>query len=155
MKSLKKLTLGRSMVEMIGVLAIIGILSIGSFQAYEYAVDSHEANQIITFVNSVVTNAQNRNVEYTDVDCAANFPLIQKEYPDQVETCHLWYQKGGAVSIALTFTKDTATRVVRMVTSRQNHMLHIADNIESRGEDEPLQAGFMVGETRRSVEILQ
>ena len=42
---------GRSMVEMLGVLAIIGILSIGGVTGYSYAMDKHCANQIIKDVN--------------------------------------------------------------------------------------------------------
>lgn len=39
--------LGRSMLEMIGVLAIIGLLSVGALFAYRYAVDKYQANEII------------------------------------------------------------------------------------------------------------
>ena len=38
---------GRSMVEMLGTLAIIGVLSIGGIMGYSYAVDKYHANQII------------------------------------------------------------------------------------------------------------
>ncbi len=42
---------GRSMVEMLGVLAIIGVLSIGGIMGYSYAVDKYHANQIMNDVN--------------------------------------------------------------------------------------------------------
>ena len=38
---------GRSMVEMLGVLAIIGVLSIGGIMGYSYAMDKYRANQTI------------------------------------------------------------------------------------------------------------
>ncbi len=38
---------GRSMVEMLGVLAIMGILSIGAIAGYRYAVDQYKANETI------------------------------------------------------------------------------------------------------------
>ena len=38
---------GRSMVEMLGVLAIIGVLSIGGISGYTYAMRSYRANEII------------------------------------------------------------------------------------------------------------
>ncbi|MBR5130538.1 MAG: hypothetical protein IKV03_04870 [Alphaproteobacteria bacterium] len=38
---------GRSMVEMLGTLAIIGVLSIGSIAGYSYGIDKHHANQTI------------------------------------------------------------------------------------------------------------
>lgn len=40
---------GRSMVEMLGVLAIIGVLSIGGIAGYRYAMDKNEAN---TYLNN-------------------------------------------------------------------------------------------------------
>ena len=38
---------GRSMVEMLGVLAIIGVLSIGGIAGYTYAMDRHYTNEIL------------------------------------------------------------------------------------------------------------
>ena len=38
---------GRSMVEMLGVLAIMGVLAIGGIIGYRYAVDKYNANEII------------------------------------------------------------------------------------------------------------
>ncbi len=46
---------GRSMVEMLGVLAIIGVLSIGGIAGYTIAMNRYRANEII--------------------DTAANWPL--------------------------------------------------------------------------------
>ncbi len=42
---------GRSMVEMLGTLAIMGVLSIGGIMGYSYAVDKYHANQIMNDVN--------------------------------------------------------------------------------------------------------
>ena len=42
---------GRSMVEMLGTLAIIGVLSIAGIMGYSYAVDKYHANQIMNDVN--------------------------------------------------------------------------------------------------------
>ena len=38
---------GRSMVEMLGTLAIIGVLSIGGIMGYSYGIDKHRANKTI------------------------------------------------------------------------------------------------------------
>ncbi len=43
--------IGRSMVEILGVLAVIGVLSIGGIQGYKYAMDKHRANDILNEVN--------------------------------------------------------------------------------------------------------
>ena len=42
---------GRSMVEILGVLAVIGVLSIGGIQGYRYAMEKHRANDIVNEVN--------------------------------------------------------------------------------------------------------
>ena len=42
---------GRSMVEMLGVLAIIGVLSIGGIAGYTMAMNRYRANEIIDAVN--------------------------------------------------------------------------------------------------------
>lgn len=44
---MKKLQSGRSMIEMLGVLAIIGVLSIGGLAAYNTAMDRNEANELL------------------------------------------------------------------------------------------------------------
>ncbi|MBR4931972.1 MAG: hypothetical protein IKZ02_02975, partial [Alphaproteobacteria bacterium] len=47
MLKIKIQEIGRSMVEMLGVLAIIGILSIGGVAGYRYAMDRHIANDVL------------------------------------------------------------------------------------------------------------
>ena len=51
----------RSMVEMIGVLAVAGVLSIGGVAGYRYAIDKMNANDIINEVRKrAVTASQQR-----------------------------------------------------------------------------------------------
>ena len=47
---------GRSMVEILGVLAVIGVLSFGGIQGYKYAMDKHRANDIVNEVNMRATD---------------------------------------------------------------------------------------------------
>ena len=42
---------GRSMTEMLGVLAVIGVLSIGGIQGYTYAMNKYRSNNILNEVN--------------------------------------------------------------------------------------------------------
>ena len=46
----KKSQSGRSMVEMLGVLAIIGVLSVGGIAGYSLSMRRHRANQIVDYV---------------------------------------------------------------------------------------------------------
>lgn len=47
MKNIKKNEQGRSMVEMLGVLAIIGVLSIGGIAGYTYAMNNYRTNELV------------------------------------------------------------------------------------------------------------
>ena len=38
---------GRSMVEMLGVLAVVGVLSVGGIAGYTYAMDKHKSNELL------------------------------------------------------------------------------------------------------------
>ena len=55
---MKKLQNGRSMIEMLGVLAIIGVLSIGGLAGYTMAMNRHRANQILDYVSRCGVAAQ-------------------------------------------------------------------------------------------------
>ncbi len=56
----KKSQSGRSMVEMLGVLAIIGVLSVGGIAGYSHSMRRHRANQIADFVakNALIVYGQ-------------------------------------------------------------------------------------------------
>ncbi len=47
----KKLESGRSMVEMLGVLAIIGVLSVGGIAGYSLSMRRHRANQVVDILS--------------------------------------------------------------------------------------------------------
>jgi len=51
MKKIKKNESGRSMVEMLGVLAIIGVLSVGGIAGYRMAMNKHHANEWLNDFN--------------------------------------------------------------------------------------------------------
>ena len=54
MKTIKNQS-GRSMVEMLGVLAIIGVLSIGGVAGYRYGMDQIAANKLMNFIQKFYT----------------------------------------------------------------------------------------------------
>ncbi len=49
---------GRSMIEMLGVLAIIGILSIGGLAGYSKAIEHYRINETINQITHIVTNTR-------------------------------------------------------------------------------------------------
>ena len=52
---------GRSMVEMLGVLAIIGVLSVGGIAGYTVAMNRYRANQILDMASKIAIIAQTMN----------------------------------------------------------------------------------------------
>ena len=48
---MKKNESGRSMVEMLGVLAIIGVLSVGGIAGYTMAMNRYRANEVVDMAN--------------------------------------------------------------------------------------------------------
>ena len=53
---------GRSMVEMLGVLAIIGVLSIGGIAGYTLAMNRYRANTLLDYVTRCVVTSQTKGV---------------------------------------------------------------------------------------------
>ena len=43
--------IGRSMLEMLGVLAVVGVLSVGGIMGYKFAMDKYQANQTVNDIN--------------------------------------------------------------------------------------------------------
>lgn len=71
-KTMTKIESGRSMVEMLGVLAIIGVLSIGGIAGYTMAMNRYRANEIIDTASklSVVAQTQSANPNGTAFDAS-------------------------------------------------------------------------------------
>ena len=53
---------GRSMVEMLGVLAIIGVLSVGGIMGYSYGMDKYRTNETINEINLRLTTLQTQTL---------------------------------------------------------------------------------------------
>ncbi len=64
MKNIKQEN-GRSMVEMLGVLAIIGVLSIGGIAGYTMAMNRYRANEILDAASKLSVVAQTTGVSGT------------------------------------------------------------------------------------------
>ena len=74
---MKKFQNGRSMIEMLGVLAIIGVLSIGGLAGYTMAMNRHRANQILDYVSRCAIAAQTKGDGYKieESNCGALLPI--------------------------------------------------------------------------------
>lgn len=75
---------GRSMIEMLGVLAIVGVLSVGGIAGYSKAMAKFNTNKAVDQVNMISTNirtmfSSQRDYSDVDVDTAIKANLIPAE----------------------------------------------------------------------------
>lgn len=77
---------GRSMIEMLGVLAIIGVLSVGSLSVIAKARQEHLSSQLLSQVNNLITEARKMSCDYEDgYQSYANMLFQSKAMPDGVQ----------------------------------------------------------------------
>lgn len=122
-KNIKIIQRGRSMVEMLGVLAIIGVLSIGGIAGYSKAMLQYKTNktadQIVQIVSGLRTLYSSQD-EY-DVSCpGAGCAILEKGHiaPDEMwEGDNLVNPFGGAVSVQTGDKKATGDNKAFTVSS--------------------------------------
>ena len=75
---------GRSMIEMLGVLAIVGVLSVGGIAGYKKAMTKFKTNNIVEEMLTIAANVKTltlRFKKYTNIDKVA---LKMKAVPDKL-----------------------------------------------------------------------
>ena len=84
-RNLKQQETGRSMVEIIGVLAIIGVLSVGGIAGYRYAMNQIAYNKVLDIFSKFelmyfteVSNWENSIFNVPDSELCDNYPSSQK-----------------------------------------------------------------------------
>ena len=106
---MKKLQQGRSMIEMLGVLAIIGVLSIGGLAGYTMAMNRHRANTILDYVSRCVVVAQT-NGDGSYLTTGACKDILGEEKPTFLETdASITTTAGGG---DITVEGDAATSAI-------------------------------------------
>ena len=68
---------GRSMIEMLGVLAIIGVLSVGGIAGYSKAMTKNKINKVVDSVSMIVTNIRTLYAQQTDYTNLDNNSAVQ------------------------------------------------------------------------------
>ncbi len=74
---------GRSMIEMLGVLAIVGVLSVGGISGYSRAMTKFKTNNTLDAMMTIASNIRTKSLsskDYTDIDKAA---IKMKLIPDK------------------------------------------------------------------------
>ena len=103
---------GRSMVEMLGVLAIIGVLSVGGIAGYSKAMTKFKINKTMDQVSMLVANIRTlysgqRNYSGLSTSTAVGFGIIPNEmYKDSSSLVNAF---NGTVTISVAGNLPTAT----------------------------------------------
>ncbi len=106
---------GRSMVEMLGVLAIIGVLSVGGIAGYSKAMAKYRTNKTIDQVSMLITNirtlyANQNNYAGLDNNALLTFELVSQDMistttgSSGTATTSLINPFGGAITVSTTAT---------------------------------------------------
>ena len=79
--------IGRSMIEMLGVLAIIGVLSVGGIQGYSKAMTKFKINKTMQQIAEIATNIRTLYIQQNDFNSLSNTTAVQMGIvPDDLKT---------------------------------------------------------------------
>ena len=109
---MKKTEAGRSMIEMLGVLAIIGVLSIGGLAGYTMAMNRHRANTILDYASRCVVVAQTKG-DGSTMDTGSCKDILDNEA-----------LPGGATEITLGGSVDQPEVTVTGISDKVKEAMH-------------------------------
>ena len=124
---------GRSMIEMLGVLAIIGVLSVGGIAGYSKAMSKYRTNKMIDQATMLITNirtmfAQQQSYTGLNNSRAVNLALVPEEM----------------IVAPGTEMNDEDTRRLRNVFSGEVLIGSSPIDADDKGEDNKGEAAFKV-----------
>ena len=103
---------GRSMVEMLGVLAIIGVLSIGGILGYTRAMNNWKANEILDAANRVMVAAQLDQTDAQEVTYEQLGGTLAKLAGNTVQTLTAYGPNASGSPASVTITLKTGSEGV-------------------------------------------
>jgi len=100
---------GRSMIEMLGVLAIVGVLSVGGIAGYSKAMNKFKTNKVIDQINMISTNirtlySSQRNYNGLNNNIAITTGIIPAEMYASISGSTITNAFGGRVLIGPSAT---------------------------------------------------
>ncbi|MBQ9090116.1 MAG: hypothetical protein IJY58_03615 [Alphaproteobacteria bacterium] len=107
---------GRSMVEMLGVLAVIGVLSIGGIYGYTFAMDKYRANDIVYEVNLRANDVWHKYQEQPLPDPSEDGTDFD-EFPDTTGTGYPIYMTSHPDVAFKTYVEGVSSRVCKNVVN--------------------------------------
>ena len=107
---------GRSMVEILGVLAVIGVLSIGGIYGYTFAMDKYRANDIVYEVNLRATDVWHKYQEMPLLEPSEDGTDFD-EFPDTTGTGYPIYMASHPDVAFKTYVEGVSSRVCKNVVN--------------------------------------
>ena len=107
---------GRSMVEILGVLAIIGVLSIGGIYGYTFAMDKYRANDIVYEVNLRANDVWHKYQEQPLPDPSEDGTDFD-EFPNMTGTGYPIYMTSHPDVAFKTYVEGVSSRVCKNVVN--------------------------------------
>jgi len=118
---MKKQELGRSMVEMLGVLAVIGILSIAAIAGFSLAMNRYQANSLLDKATKYASIAYSASLSAKALNKA--FDPAEFKYEDQkigtlnngeeLSLGHGAISTDGVVTVVVTFANQEICRIAK------------------------------------------
>lgn len=119
---------GRSMVEMLGVLAIIGVLSVGGISGYSKAMAKYRANKTLDQISLLITNIRTlyaNQYNYTGLnnDALEDFELVSADMKSGTDYVNPFGGKikieatNGNANFAVTYTGLDKQACITMATA--------------------------------------
>ena len=123
---------GRSMIEMLGVLAIIGVLSVGGIAGYSKAMTKYRINNTIEQITLIAGNIRSFFASQINYDGLSDATVIKKAklVPDE-----MWDDSYGITEIINEFGYIVNLNIADKSTSGDNRAFHIDYSIGMHNEE--------------------
>ncbi len=131
MNNYKKLESGRSMIEMLGVLAIIGVLSVGGIAGYSKAMNKFKTNQVADQVSMLIANIKTMYAQQSSYEGLNNVTAVDMGLvPDELNAGYNKYNAGTTEQPDEKYRQD--------LTNSFNGNVYISAASSVGGEDDNL-----------------
>lgn len=123
---------GRSMIEMLGVLAIIGVLSIGGLAGYTMAMNRHRANQVLDYVSRAAVIALTKGDGSQDVNNETCKSLLDDE-TEPLENLNCTVNKNNTTKdkVVVTVQNLANTSIANALENRSSTLVNIVEGTTS------------------------
>ena len=121
---------GRSMVEMLGVLAIIGVLSVGGIYGYTVAMNKYKANEIVQVGNMLSIMAESKNAGDGECLTLADSDLA---VPAGISENDMKADADGTVHIKINTADGIGAAVAQIVTGNENFEVGATEDVSCGG----------------------